>query len=85
MSILYVCAVRDSAMQAYSRPMFVPAPGIAVRSFTDEVNRQDKDNQLFNHPDDFELWFLGRWDEESGMFIDPEIRCLARAKDVKQG
>lgn len=80
-----VCAVRDSAMLAFAQPMFVPAPGVAVRSFTNEVNRADPQNMLSQHPDDFELWWIAEYHEEEGMFTMPEggARCLARGKDVK--
>lgn len=84
MASLYVCAVRDSAVQAFARPIFVPAIGLAVRSFTDEVNRKSADNSLNQHPEDFELFVLCSFVEESGVFepIEGGKRCLARGKDV---
>ncbi|QXP08448.1 MAG: nonstructural protein [Arizlama microvirus] len=88
MSKLIVCAVFDSAVQAYSRPFYVPALGAAVRSFTDETNRSAADNPLFQHPADFDLRVLATFDEESGVFGEPEGgagRVLARGSDVKRG
>ena len=41
-----ICAVRDSAADVFGRPYFVPTAGVAIRSFTDEVNRQSDDNQF---------------------------------------
>lgn len=83
--LISVCAVRDSAMHAYAAPMFVPSPGVAVRSFTSEVNRVDPQNMLNQHPTDFELWWIAEFDEETGHFSVPEggPRCVSRAKDVK--
>lgn len=80
-----VCAVRDGAMQAFAPPMFVPSPGVAVRSFTNEVNRADEKNVLYVNSDDFELHFIAYYDEESGSFVPLEggSRVLCRAKDVK--
>lgn len=81
----YVVSVFDSAMQAFARPIFVPALGVAIRSFADEVNRQAPDNQMHQHPDDFELFELGTFDEETGQFTNLEnVRSLGRGKDVKQ-
>ena len=37
------------------------------------------------HPDDYELWCLGTFDDESGLFASGDLRAVARAKDVKQG
>lgn len=81
---LYVCAVRDSALQAFARPIFVPSVGVAMRSFMDEVNRAEKENALHAHPEDFELHLLALYDEELGKFEETERRCLVRAKEVKK-
>lgn len=85
MTFHVVCAVFDSAVQAWMRPMFVPSTGVAMRSFSDEVNRAAEDNQMNRHPDDFDLWILATFDDEAGMFLEPEgkRRVLLRAKDVK--
>ena len=50
-----ICAVRDSAADVFGRPYFVPTAGVAIRSFTDEVNRQADENQFYKHPKDFAL------------------------------
>jgi len=65
---LIVVSVLDVAAQAYGRPAFVPALGAAVRSFSDEVNRSSADNVMFNHPEDFQLFHLGEFDDSSGTF-----------------
>lgn len=82
--IQIACAVKDSAVQAFNRPFFVATTAVATRSFTDEVNRNAPDNQMFAHPDDFELWEVGRFDDESGLMAPCELRCICRAKDVRQ-
>lgn len=79
-----VVAVRDSAVGAFMRPFFVPSIGSAVRSFSDEVNRKAADNIMSGHPEDFELWHLADFEEESGTFHAVEQRALARGKDVVQ-
>lgn len=83
MAKVNVVAVRDRAVQAFSRPFFVPSIAAAVRSFTDEVNRNAEDNPMNKHPDDYELWELAWFDEESGLFGAIDQRCVSRAKDIK--
>lgn len=80
----FVVSVKDSALGAYGRPLFVPSLGVAMRSFSDEVNRVAPDNQMNAHPEDFELWYLASFDEVNGTFVDPAIRMLARGKDVRR-
>lgn len=82
MAILQVVSVFDSAMQAHGRPLFVPALGIAVRGFTDEVNRDASDNAMHVHPEDFELVHLADFDEETGTFSQVPRRVLLRGKEV---
>ena len=84
MTVLFVVAVRDSAVQAFNRPFCVPTLAVATRSFADEVNRQADDNQTFKHAGDFELWSLGVFDDETGEFQSADKRCILRAKDVIQ-
>lgn len=83
MAKLIMVAVRDLAIQAFNRPFFVPAVGAAVRSFSDEVNRKAQENVMSHHPEDFELWELGTFDEDSGQLSPVDVaRCIARAKDL---
>ena len=45
---------------------FVASEGVAIRQFQDEVNRESDDNQLYRHPDDFQLFYLGTFDDNTG-------------------
>ena len=81
---LNLCSVKDRAADAYGRPMFVPSTGVAIRSFSDEVNRADADNQLYNHPDDFDLYEFGIFDDNTGQFeIYDQPKLLSLGKQVK--
>ncbi|WNK13269.1 MAG: nonstructural protein [Microvirus sp.] len=81
---LQICAVYDSATQMFGRPFFVQARGHALRSFTDEVNKGDKQSDISNHSDDFDLYHFGHFDDNSGIWhlLDkPDL--LIRGKDAK--
>lgn len=79
-----IVSVKDRAADAFGRPFFVPSVGLAIRSFTDEVNREDKDNQMFNHSDDFDLFELGNFDDNTGVIVcHPQPKQLALGKQVK--
>ena len=78
-----VCAVFDSAVGAFMRPVFTQSVGQMVRSFSDEVNRKAEENVMNNHPDHFSLFHLGVFDDESGRFelFDSPAR-VSRASEV---
>ncbi|WNK12796.1 MAG: nonstructural protein [Microvirus sp.] len=79
--IYSIVSVRDGASGAFGRPFFVHARGQAIRSFTDEINRSAADNEMNRHPEDFDLFFIGTFDDSNGgMTNAPEL--LLRGKDA---
>lgn len=77
-----ICSVRDSAADCYQRPFFMPTPAVAVRLFGDEVKNTDENNPMNRHPEHFELFEIGVFDDASAkvtMLDSP--RSLARAVD----
>jgi hypothetical protein len=81
---LFVVCVKDRAAEVFNRPFFVPHRNVAIRDFTDEVNRAAADNQLNKHPDDFDLYLLGEFNDNTGEFSISTPHVLVRAKDVIQ-
>jgi hypothetical protein len=82
--IQIICAVKDRAADAFGRPLFVPSVGLAIRSFSDEVNRSDSENQMFNHSDDFDLYEIGSFDDNTGIIeCHPQPKLLSLGKSVK--
>lgn len=63
---LQAFAVYDSKVEMYLRPFFAEARGAAVRSFADAVN--DHQTPFYAHPDDYTLFYIGVFDQASGMF-----------------
>jgi hypothetical protein len=81
--ILQVVSVRDSATEGFGRPVFVQAVGQALRSFGDEINRVAGDNDLNKHPEHFDLYHLGTFDDELGLVAPLEFpKLLASGKDL---
>lgn len=80
---MVIVSILDTAAGAYGRPAYVAAEGVAIRQFQDEVNRASDDNQLYKHPDDFQLFYFGTFDDNSGvMDLLASPKMIARAKDV---
>lgn len=81
--IYQVVAVKDRAADAYAAPMFIAANGAAIRAFSSEVNRADNTNMLYCHPDDFDLYSLGTYDDSNAKFeMHSEVQLIARGKDM---
>lgn len=75
--IMTIVAVRDKKADCYSRPFFAQTPAAAIRSFTDEVNRNAEDNPYAKHPEDYALYELGKYeDSEASFSVLPVPRLL---------
>lgn len=77
MSKIY--AIKDQAIEALSQPFFVQAQGQAVRMFMDETKNEQ--SQINKHPADFELYYLGEFDEQTGQITQTTVERVARATD----
>lgn len=80
---LVVVAVRDSAVDAFMRPFFVPSTAFAVRSLREEM--KNAESPLAKTPQDFALFELGTFDEESGRMENLDSpRQVVRCQDLKE-
>lgn len=77
-----VCSVRDRAVDQYGAPFFVVGLGQAIRGFVDEVNSRKEGNQMNAHPEDFDLYHLGTFDSDSGLFECGSPRMISVGKDA---
>lgn len=80
---LIAVAVRDSAVDAFMRPFFVPTTAFAVRSLLEAL--KDPQSPMVSSPQDFALFELGAFDEETGRFENLEApKQLVRVQDLKE-
>lgn len=79
-----ICAIKDRAIDSFLQPFFTPAVGSALRAFGDEVNKSG--SPMNAHPDDYDLYELGLFTDQSGEITMIEApRLIGRGKDIFQG
>lgn len=80
----YVYSVLDAKMGVFSGLILDMTDDSAIRGFADGVNDSNASNKLFKHPEDFALYRLGEYHQDTGI-ITPEvmIKCLVTASAVK--
>lgn len=76
---LNMYTIRDSASEAYTRPFFARAHGEAIRNFENEIKRE---GPLQDHPEHFSLWFVGSFDDNTGVFQLAENGTVAIIKAI---
>lgn len=83
---LVIVVVRDRSADVFAQPMFVANRGSAIRSFADQVNdSRDEKNILNRHPEDFDLFELGTYDDSTGLFESGVPKQIAVGKDLVRG
>jgi len=80
--ILQILSVQDIKAGAFHRPFFAQSEQAGARSFIDEVNRSSPDNIMNTHPEDFILFKLGSWDDETGEFSVHSPQVVVAATTV---
>lgn len=76
-----ICAVRDSALDAFLQPLYVTTTAEATRAFTKEINNPQ--SPMNDTPGDYDLYHLGEYNPETGKHENIEPNRLIRGKDAK--
>lgn len=76
-----VIAIKDRALDAYMRPFYAQTIGQAIRMFQDEIKRPD--GEMAKHPDDYDLYHLGTWDDQDGTTTQQTPKQIAIGKHFK--
>ena len=63
---LRVYSLRDSKVLSFAPPFCCQTEAQAIRMVGDLING-DLQSPVAKHPDDFELFFLGVWDDDTGV------------------
>lgn len=66
--ITQVFSVFDTKIGSFAQPFFSPTTASAMRAFVDAA--RDVQTTISKHPQDFHLYHLGSFDDETGAF-DP--------------
>lgn len=78
---MIMVAIKDRALDAYMRPFFAQTKNQAIRMFTDEVNNPE--SPMHKHPDDYDLWYLLTWNDDTGGVEEVKPEQLAIGKNAK--
>lgn len=82
-----VFAVRDTCIGSFLMPMFFPNNAGAVRALGDAVNKPKEDNNFYQHPEHYQLYHIGNFDDEVGIVVSlpaPEfiVDCQSLVRGV---
>lgn len=77
---LFVYAVHDVKAGTFMTPFFMQSNGAAIRSFFDAV--KDTNHPISKHPEDYTLFHVGTWDDDSGQLVGIVPEAMVKALDA---
>lgn len=82
---LKIFSIYDSKIAAYGTPFFARSTGEALRQFTDIANSTDQRSLISSHPEDYTLFEMGGWSDETAAFDDYATPVsIAKAHELKK-
>lgn len=80
--LIQVFAVMDKKAGVFKTPFFLVHEADAVRGFQKAV--MDEKSYLNDHPDEYDLYSLGMFDDINGKFVSKEIRFIVNGQSFKK-
>lgn len=77
-----ICAVRDITANVYANPFASHNPNTALRDFAHAC--KDSSSALFKNPEDYQLYKIADYDDDSGEMVGHPPLLLANATQFAQ-
>jgi len=75
-----IVGVKDRAINTFGTVFVVRTTNEAIRSFTDEAN--NKQSAINQHPEDYDLYLIASFDDETATILQDKPGVIARAQDL---
>lgn len=83
--IIRMYSVYDSKLTVFDRPWFAMRDEAALRAFADAINDGTGPGASWaKHPEDYSLFFVGEFDDETGDLIPSKVKNLVTASSLKK-
>ena len=79
---LNIYTIYDQAANAYMQPFFMQHDGLAIRTFADNVNSEDK-SSIAQHPGQFTLFKIGVFNDSEAKIEPSDIKSLGNGLEYK--
>lgn len=76
-----IFAIKDLKIGSFTKPFVDTHEQNAIRGFEQVIN--DKQSMYAKYPEDFELWKIGSFNDESGK-VEGNIQCLTNGMALQK-
>lgn len=80
---LRVYTTHDASIDAYHQPFFARTDVECERMFRESMKR-DQASNLFYYPEDFSVYIIGEFDDETGRIVGCEPVCVINGAQMRQ-
>lgn len=77
-----IFAIKDRAVDGFGDLFVQPSTQHAIRFFADLVNDTNPTSMIAKHPDDFDLYSVGTYDESNALINVSAVSLVSRGKDL---
>lgn len=77
-----IYALRDVRTEAFLRPMFLQNSAVLERVLLDAKN--DENSTLSLHPEDYQVYYLGEYDDNNGLITPVPAEHMYNVIEVKE-
>lgn len=74
-----IVGIKDLKANTFIEMGAVTNTGVAIRAFSEQINKNDPQNNFYKWPDDFNIYQLGVYDPRSGKLAGADIPVLLAA------
>lgn len=74
-----IYAIRDLNADYFMQPMFMRTDAEAKRAF--QVAVSNPDSLLSQFPSQFDLWYIGSYDDATGEILNDKVKLLCNGND----
>lgn len=78
---LKLTSIFDAKLAIFGPPQIALTEAAAIRQFSDDVNNAQ--GNLSKHPEDYSLWYIGDYDDETASFSQAVPKNLVTASALK--
>lgn len=78
-----LCSIKDRSVNAFQPVYTVRAEGEAIRNFMDAI-AAEQSGALHKHPDDFDLYVVGTFDDDTGTIEPCTPKKIGDGKQLAQ-
>lgn len=80
--IYKIFAIKDKALDSYSAPFTQPTIEAGLRMWRDLVMFSQEDNRYRRSPDDYTMYMVGEFDDDTATFTETANVRIASANEV---